>query len=89
MDQFSESQDEIPILLKRSDKISKDYDNSYKAKTRELFNIFFLYFSRTETIKFPIKYLFYIIELLQMLSFAFYPQVYTLILLCISKYSYR
>ena len=75
MENFSDSQDEIPILLKRSDKTSKDYDNSYKAKTRELFNLFFLYFSKGELIKFPLKYIFYAIELLQLLSYAFYPQV--------------
>jgi len=75
MENFSDSQDEIPILLKRSDKSSKDYENSYKAKTRELFNLFFVYFSKGELIKFPLKYIFYFIELIQLMSFAFYPQV--------------
>ena len=75
MDRFSDSQDDVPILLKSSEKTSKNFDNSYKTKTHELFNLFFLYFSKYEIIKFPIKYVFYLIELFQLLSFAFYPQV--------------
>lgn len=76
MERFSDSEDNIPTLLKHSEKNSKEFDSSYKAKTHELFNIFCLYFSKQDLIKFPIRYIFYLIEFFQLLSFAFDPQVY-------------
>lgn len=80
MASFTESQDEIPNLLKSSDKTSKNYENSYRTKLHEVFNLFFFYFSKTDLITFPIKYVFYLIELFQILSFAFYPQVHVSLL---------
>lgn len=76
MAEFSDSQEEVPSLMKSSERGSKDYENSYRAKLNELFNLFFFYFSRNDLIKFPLKYIFYLIELLQLLSYAFSHQVF-------------